>query len=122
LVPFGPQGAVTLSEVLRLEKSADVRFAALKALGDMGPRAAPAIPSLIALLADRQENGYATQALANIGAAAVPALRELALRPVSTEARSDGRQAALASLSYINTPEAKAALDEFRRRTSTTAK
>jgi HEAT repeat protein len=122
LVPFGPEGAQTLSKVLRVEKSWEVRITAMRALGDMGPRAEAAIPQLIALLADPDDTYYAQQALSAIGATAVPALSEFALRPASTEPRSDGRQAALTSLSYINTPEARAALDEYRRRETPAAR
>jgi HEAT repeat protein len=117
LVPFGAEGAQTLGNVLRVERSSEVRITAMRALGEMGPSAAPAIPGLIALLTDPVDTYYAQQALAAIGATAVPALRELALRRASTEPQTDGRLAALTSLSYINTPEARAALDEYRRRT-----
>jgi len=63
----------------------DVRVNAAEAMGDMGPSAAQAIPVLVALLKNSEEDdivrGYAAWVLCRIGSEAVPVLVELLKEP-----------------------------------------
>jgi HEAT repeat protein len=65
-------------------------------LGSMGARAAPAVPDLIALLADDELRPSAASTLASIGPAAAPAVE--ALEPYLEDPSYQGRDAAIRAL------------------------
>jgi HEAT repeat protein len=82
LAPEGQEAIPALSALLKCDRR-DVAQIAAKALGDIGPQAAPAIPLLLAELArrpnahDRSERGAFCEALGKMGPAArsaIPAL------------------------------------------------
>ncbi len=75
-----PSTAEGLAAVLSDPASSyQIRFRATQALGEMGPKAAPAVPALAQALSDpnRDLRHFAARALSQVGPAAAPALPEL---------------------------------------------
>ena len=82
------------------DRDPDVRAEAAAALGELGPRAAPAIPALILMW--KKDDGvglFASGALAKIGPAAIPALRDALLTD-----DEDFRARALTELGRMGAP------------------
>jgi len=69
--------AIPAVEALLRDANGSTAYRAAEALGELGPEAEPAVPSLVAALAHRDEDTRraAAQSLGRIGAAAIPALR-----------------------------------------------
>lgn len=105
-----PQDAEALARALA-SPSSETRYHVARALGRLGPRAAPAVPALTAALRDedwevRMEAIWALSAVGSAAGAAVPRVRE-----ALADADSQVRAAAAVALGAMDAgPEAAAAL------------
>ena len=80
-----PEAVTALARGLE-DEDVNVRWAVDRALAELGPDAADAVPALIHLLEDREKKEWASWVLYRIGASAVPPLVEQ-LRSPRPEAR-----------------------------------
>jgi HEAT repeat protein len=90
-------------DLIRALDDPQVSYAAIHALGEVGPGATAAVPALVVMLSDRFVGRYASAALVRIGPAAVPALI-----PALSSKDAGVRYLAAEALGEIG-PEARAA-------------
>ncbi|MCC6159465.1 MAG: HEAT repeat domain-containing protein [Deltaproteobacteria bacterium] len=111
MAAIGPWHETVVPTLDALAKGGEprVRLAAVRALGAMDSEAAPAAPTLVALLTEIELRDESVDALVRIGPAAVPALSKAADHP-----NADVRGAAQVALARIGTPSVAALVQKLK--------